>query len=122
MSRCRFLVDECVPSSLVRGLRRRLPRVSALQVGGSEAPPKGTADPGLLEFCEAHHLLLITADRATLPDHVADHLRRGRHTSGILVIGPNASLGLILDELTLVYEASEDFEWADLLYYLPFSR
>jgi len=121
MSRCRFLVDECVPASLVRGLRRRLADVSVIQVGEPEAPPKGTGDLELLVFCEEQRRLLITADRATVPDCVRLHLERGRHTWGVLVVGPDASLGLILDELSLVYGATEDTEWVDVLYYLPFS-
>jgi hypothetical protein len=121
MSRCRFLVDECVPSSLARGLRRRLPEVTVLQVGEPNAPAKGSSDPELLQFCERHRQLLITTDRATMATWVSEHLRAGHHTSGVLFIGPNASLGQILDDLTLIYEASEDSEWVDVLRYLPLS-
>ncbi len=121
MSRCRFLVDECVPSALVRGLRRRLPGISALQVGEPPAPPKGTSDAELLTYCEQEQRLLITADRATMPDCIKDHFGRGRHTWGVLVVGADASLGHVLEELALVYEASEDAEWTDVVYYLPFS-
>ena len=63
MSRCRFLVDECVPSSLVDGLRRHVPGVDVRQVGDAGAPGKGVADPDLLDFYEREKLLLITADR-----------------------------------------------------------
>ena len=121
MSLCRFLVDECVPSSLTRGLRRRLPDVSVLQVGDPETPAKGASDSDLLEFCEAERRLLITADRSTMTDHVRKHLEEGRHTWGVLLIGPNASLGQILDDLCLIYEATDDTEWVDALYYLPLS-
>ncbi len=122
MSLCRFLVDECVPRSLVRGLRRRAADVSVLQVGDPHAPPKGTADPQLLKFCEQERRLLITADRATVPDFVLEHLRRGRHTWGVVVVGIHASLGHILDDLELILEASDDTEWVDVLSYIPFSR
>ena len=119
MSRCRFLVDECVPSSLARGLRRRVPDVSVLQVGDPESPRKGASDSDLLEFCERERRLLITADRSTMTDHVRKHVGEGRHTWGVLLIGPNASLGHILDDLCLVYEATEDTEWIDVLQYVP---
>jgi predicted nuclease of predicted toxin-antitoxin system len=115
------MLDECVPSALARGLRRHLPDVPVLQVGDSDAPPKGTSDAELLAFCEREKRLLITADRATMPDCVKQHLQRGRHSWGVLVVGWDVSLSRILDELSLVYEASEDREWIDVLYYLPFS-
>ncbi len=122
MSRCRFPVDECVPSSLTRGFRRRVPDVSILQVGDPESPPKGAGDLELLEFCEHRRRLLITADRSTMADHLREHLQQGRHTWGVLLIGPNASLGQILDDLCLVDEATEDTEWVDVLHYLPLSK
>jgi len=121
MSRCRFLIDECVPTALMRGLQRRLPDVSVLQVGKPQAPAKGSDDVDLLKFCERERWLLVTADRATIPDHVGAHVRGGRHTWGVLVVGSQMSLGQVLDELSLVYEASEDADWIDVLYYLPFS-
>jgi hypothetical protein len=121
MTRCRFLVDECVPSALARGLRRWLPDVLVLQVGEPQAPKKGTPDAELLAFCEKEKRLLITADRSTMPDCVEHHLQEGGHTWGVLLVGPEASLGQVIEELSLVYEASEDAEWIDVLYYLPFS-
>ena len=121
MSRCRFLVDERVPSSLARGLRRRVPDVSVRQVGDPESPPKGASDSDLPEFCEHQRRLLITADRSTMVEHVRQHVEEGHHTWGVLLIGPNASLGQILDDLCLVYEATEAAEWVDVLYYLPLS-
>jgi hypothetical protein len=121
MSRCRFLVDECVPRSLVRGMRRRLADVDVIHVGETNAPPKGTSDPDLLEICETQHRLFLTADRATIPTFVKTHLNLGRHTWGVLVVSEDVSIGHLLDELSLVYEASEDTDWMDVLYYLPFS-
>lgn len=120
MSRCKFLVDECVPSSLVRGLRRRCPEVQVVQVGEPGAPPKGVSDSEILEYCEREQRLLITADRATVPDFVRRHNASGGRTWGVFVVGQDVSLGRILDELVLVHEASEAHEWIDLLYYLPF--
>jgi hypothetical protein len=122
MSRCRFLVDECLPNSLTEGLRRRISGIDVQQVGEADAPAKGESDPELLGFCERERLLLITADRATMPNFIAQHLGRGGHTWGVFVVGPDSSLSLILDDLSVVYEASDDSEWIDVLEYLPFSR
>jgi hypothetical protein len=53
---------------------------------------------------------------------VHEHLAAGNHTWGVLVLGPNTSLGLVLDDLSMIYEATQDDEWVDLLYYLPLTR
>lgn len=119
MSTCRFLVDECVPSSLIRGLRRRMSEIDAIQVGEPRAPSKGTSDEELLIFCERDSRLFITADRATVPDCFREHLQQGGHTSGILVIGPSTSLSQALDELALLHAESEAEEWIDVLQFLP---
>jgi hypothetical protein len=92
-----------------------------LQVGDPEAPPKGASDPEVLEFCQRERRLLITADRSTMSEHVREHVEGGQHTWGVLFVGPNASLGQILDDLCLLHEASEDTEWIDVLQYLPLS-
>ncbi len=89
------------------------------QVGEPDAPAKGASDQHLLEVCEGERRLLVTADRATMADWVRKHERAGHHTWGVLLIGPNASVGQILNDLTLIYEASEDSEWIDVLLYLP---
>lgn len=119
MTRCCFLVDECVPSSLVRGLRRRCADVSVLQVGESGAPTKGASDEQILQYCQRERRLLVTADRATMPSCLRQHLQQGGESWGVFLVGPQASLGRILDELILVYEATDAEEWRNLLYYLP---
>jgi hypothetical protein len=87
-----------------------------------ESPPKGANDRDLLAFCEDQRRLLVTADRSTMTDHVREQVESGHHTWGVLLIGPNASLGEILDDLCLGCEATDDTEWVDVLYYLPLSR
>ncbi len=119
MSRCQFLLDECVPAALARGLRRRLPEVVVARVGEGDAPAKGVSDLELLAYCEQRQMILITADRSTFPDWIGRHLSAGHHTWGVLVVATNQSASSILNDLVLVYSASERDEWVDVLYYLP---
>lgn len=116
---CQFLVDECVPSALTRGLRRRLPLASVIQVGESEAPPKGTDDSELLLFAERERRLFISADRSTMIDHIQQHLAEGHSTWGVFFVGPHSSLGVVLEELCMVFEASDADEWKNTVHYLP---
>jgi hypothetical protein len=119
MTRCQFLIDECVPSALTRGLRRRLPLASVIQVGDVDAPPKGSDDPDLLLYAEQEQRLFVSADRSTMIAYVDRHLADGRTTWGVLLMGPHSSLGVTLDELCLVFEATEAEEWKNIVRYLP---
>lgn len=121
MSASRFLVDECVPAALVRAMRRRIPEAFAAQVGEPGAPPKGIPDPELLLFCERERMLLVTADRTTMAGWIADHIEGGHHTWGVLVVAADSSIAQTLDDLALIYEATQDSDWVDVLYYLPLS-
>lgn len=122
MTRCRFLIDECVPAAVARGLRRRLAEVSVVQIGEPEAPAKGASDETLLDYCSRDRRILVTADRATMPNHIGEILATGGHTAGVLIIDLEQSLSHVLDDLCLIYEASEQSEWTDILFYLPLRR
>ena len=119
MSRSQFLIDECVPASLTRGLRRRLPLVSVIQVGEADGPSKGTDDANLLLFAEREQRLLVSADRNILIDYIQQHLASGHTTWGVFLLGKHTSLGVILDELCIVHEATDADEWKNVLQYLP---
>jgi Domain of unknown function (DUF5615) len=121
MTQCRFLIDECIPSALTRGLRRRIPLASVVQVGEADAPLKGTGDPDLLQFAEREQLLFITADRSTMIGHIEQHFLAGHMTWGVLLVSPRSSYGDILDDLCLIFEASAAEEWQNVLRNIPFS-
>jgi len=63
--------------------------------------------------------LLVTSNRSSMPVHLRDHLATGHHVPGILVLNPDMTLGETLDELLLIWGASEAEEYRDLLLYLP---
>jgi Domain of unknown function (DUF5615) len=121
MSRVRFLIDESVRLSVVAALRRIEPLIDVIRVGQSEGPSFGTSDAELLCYCEETRRLLVSSDRGTFPDHVADHLAVGRHSWGVLLIVPGCTYRELLDELLVIWSASEAEEWQDTLHYLPLS-
>lgn len=121
MTQCKSLVDECMPRSLTRGLRRRLPSASILQIGDVDAPSKDTGDPELLQFAEREERLFITADSSTMIGHIEQHLLAGHMTWGVLLVNPRSSFGDILDDLRLIFEASAAEGWRNVLRNIPFS-
>jgi hypothetical protein len=91
-------------------------------IGDPGAPPRGTPDPDILVWCEAHGFILVTNNRASMPGHLASHLGAGRHVPGVFVLHPRLSLGDLVDELELICGASEPDEYRDALHYLPLSQ
>jgi hypothetical protein len=72
-----------------------------------------------LLWCEANGFLLVTANRTSIPAHLRAHLTAGHHVPGILVLNPGMTMGATIDELLLIWGASEAKEYRDLLLYLP---
>jgi len=121
MSQVRFLIDESVRLSVVAALLRTEALIDVVRIGQPGAPEFGTPDAELLEFCELTQRLFVSQDRGTLPDHVAKHLAAGRHTCGVMLITSGCSSRKLIEDLVLIWSASDAEEWRDTLYYLPLS-
>jgi hypothetical protein len=118
-----FLLDEDVPENVLGALNGAEPSIAVRKIGvHPHAPPKGTLDPAVLASAEAEGLALVTFDKTTMPDHVADHLAAGKHTWGVFIFpnGNQLSAGRIAEELVLVWTASQRDEWVDRIEYLPY--
>ena len=53
------------------------------------------------------------------PRHVTDHIKNGRHVPGIFELNPNMSIRETVEELLLIWGASEMKEYQDVIIYLP---
>jgi len=114
-----LLLDEHVDPRLRKQLLQREPNIVIWRIGDPLAPPRGALDPEILEWCAHNRFLLVTNNRASMPRHVADHLAKGGEFPGILVIGPRMSLGEILEELLIIWQASTPDEYRNQIRYLP---
>jgi hypothetical protein len=121
MSQANYLVDESLPLSLVAALRRAEPAVDVWRVGQTNMPAFGCDDPTPLAFCERAERMLVSLDRASMPDHVATHLAANGHTWGVLLVTRRCSFRTMIDDLILIWTASEAEEWRNTLHYLPLS-
>jgi hypothetical protein len=121
MSPIRYLLDEHISSVLRAQLIRHEPDMIVWMIGDPGAPKRGASDPDILLWCEDNGFLLVTANRKSMPVHLRAHLDAGHHVPGILMLNPEMTLGEIIDELLLIWGASEVEEYRDLLLYLPLS-
>ena len=115
----RILFDENIPPFYQEQMRTRLSEEVFLRVGEPDTLASGTSDPALLRWCEANNCLLVTADRASMPEHFTRHLSRGGHIPGILVVRPRAKVTDIFDALELLLTLATVEELRDQYIYIP---
>ncbi|MCB9432180.1 MAG: DUF5615 family PIN-like protein [Ardenticatenaceae bacterium] len=119
MSDLCFLLDENLSPVIKRELLKVEPKMTILRVGDKGAPPLGTADEVILEWLQESGFILVTDNRKSMPEHLKNHYARGGHHHGILAVRRGSSLGRIIDELLLVWYASEATEYRDRIQFLP---
>jgi hypothetical protein len=118
-----YLLDEHLRGPLWWAIQRHnagsSQSIDAVRVGDTGAPPLGANDPELLIWAEQSGRILITFDEQSLPGHLADDLRVGRHSPGIFTIRPATHLPDLVEFLMLAAWASEPAEWQDRIIYVP---
>jgi len=115
----RFLLDENLSPEFAAGLQRRDAKIDVLHIPGPGAPAKGTSDPAILLFCEAEHRALVTNNRMSMPGHIAALAAEGHHHWGVFQVRNTRALGEIIDELHLLWGASDASEHIDRIRWIP---
>jgi hypothetical protein len=119
----RFVLDENQRGPLWRAIVRHNQRgsypVDVVRVGDSQDLPLGASDPEVLLWCEHEDRILVSLDKTTMAGHLAVHLQTGRHSPGIFLVRRGMRLSQVVDHLALVAHASEAWEWADRIEFVP---
>lgn len=115
----RYLLDENVDPLFRRELLNRETAMVVWRVGDLTAPPYGMLDPDIFIWCQENSFVLVTNNRKSMPSHLRDHLAQGRHIPGIIVINDDMNVGDTIEQLILIWAASLQDEYRDLIIYLP---
>jgi hypothetical protein len=115
----KYLMDENVNPVYINQLRRRKPDLIIRAIGEPDTPLKGTLDPEIIIWCEAHNFVLVTNNRTSMPVHLVDHINTGHHVPGIFILNSDMGIGETIEELILVSEASFEEEYQDQIVNLP---
>ena len=113
----RLLSDENFNGDIVRGLLLRRPELDLVRVqdfGLEEAD-----DPTILAWATENNRILLTHDRATMPDFAYARLMAGQPMPGVFVLNDRLPIKQAIDELLLIDACSEQVEWEGLVLYLP---
>src|SRR5690242_9579765 len=80
----RLASDENFRGAILRGLFRRQPDIDLIRV--QDAGLSGADDPSVLEWAASEGRILLTRDKATLPDAAYDRLKTGDPMPGVFVL------------------------------------
>ncbi|HVC33705.1 MAG TPA: DUF5615 family PIN-like protein [Chloroflexota bacterium] len=115
----RFLLDENLPPRLKPAVLRYNAQIDIIRMGDDGAPPLGTSDPDILKHAEETRYVLVTNNRKSMPVHIAEHAALGRHHWGVLRIRSSATIRQVIEEVALIWEASDAEEWIDRDDWIP---
>jgi hypothetical protein len=118
MSLPRFLADHDLNEHIIDGVLRREPTlefVRARDVGMSERP-----DPEVLAFAATNHFLLVSHDVNTMPGYAYSRIAAGDPMPGLFMVHQFQPIGQVIDNLLLIWSASEAEDWKNQVIFLPF--
>jgi hypothetical protein len=77
------------------------------------------SDSAVLAFAAESRRVLVSHDVNTMPDHFRTFVRAGRRSPGVFLIPQKLDIAEAIDELLLIWFASEAEEWEDRLEWVP---
>ena len=114
--RIRFQADADLNQAILQGTIRREPTIDFQTA--NEAGLSGLNDPEVLAIASNDGRTLVTHDNRTMPTHFGEFLIT--HTSpGVLIIPQYVPVSMAVEELILIWSATEAEEWINRICYLP---
>jgi len=112
----RFQADADLDARIVRGLKRAEPAIHFRTA--TEASLIGLPDTEVLRLAARENLILVSHDERTMPSHFARFITSNT-SPGVILISQETSIGVAIDELLLIWAASEAEEWRSRLVWVP---
>lgn len=113
----RFLADADLNRVIVSGVLRREPSLDFLTA--QSAGLRGMDDLEVLTLAADCQRVLVSHDAGSMPAHFRAFRNAGKHSSGVFLIPQSLDVGTAIDELLLIWLASEASEWENRLVWLP---
>lgn len=118
-----FILDEQLRGQLWTAIRKHNLvndlKLDVIRVGDAPNLPTGCDDPAVLRWAEESGRILVSLDRATMPDHFDAHLSEGHRSPGVLLIRPRATYSEVIEFLVCAAHASEPQEWQNVIQFIP---
>jgi predicted nuclease of predicted toxin-antitoxin system len=116
----RLASDADVHGTIIRGLRRRQPKIDLLRV--QDVLPLGASDREVIEWAVAGNRVLITNDRNTMVGLAYERVLSGVPVAGLIATSNNQSIGSAIDDILLITLCAREDEMRDqIVVFLPLS-
>jgi hypothetical protein len=112
----RLQADADFNEVIVRAVLRREPTADFRTAPAARLA--GLDDPAVLKLAAEAGRMLVTHDRKSMPDHFAEFILT-QTSAGVLVIPQKLSVRRAVDDLILIWTATEAEEWINRIYALP---
>ena len=113
----RLLSDENFDGKIIRGLFLRQPDLDLVRV--QDVGLQELDDPTILAWAADQNRIVLTYDRATMPDFAYQRMQRNELMSGLFVVNDRISIRQTIDEILLLANYTEQEEWKNKVLYLP---
>jgi hypothetical protein len=114
--RVRFQADADLDGRILRGLRRVSSEIDFRTA--TDAGLDGLQDPEVPRIAAESGRILVSHDRRTMPTHLA-RFSAGTRSPGLILLRGAIAISTAIDELFLIWLASEAEEWVDRLVWIP---
>lgn len=114
--RVKFLADANFSRRIIRGLRRREPLVDFQTA--EEANLSGKPDYDVLRIAASQDRVLVTHDRKTMPDAFGVFAMQ-QESSGVLIVPQSLPAVMAIEELLLIWTASDAEDWINMISPIP---
>lgn len=113
----RYLADADLNHAIVKGCRRREPAMDFLSA--NEAGLEGISDSAVLARAAQQGRILVSHDYKTMPRYFAEFVARGGCSAGVFLVSQHLPIRVAIEELVVIWAASEPGEWRDRLVRIP---
>jgi uncharacterized protein DUF5615 len=111
-----FLADADLNKAIVTGVLRREPSIDFLTAHA--AGLRSMKDAEVLTLAAEQQRALVSHDAGTMPAFRAFR-NAGKHSAGVFLVHQSLDIGTAIEELLLIWLASEASEWENRLEWLP---
>jgi hypothetical protein len=113
----RLASDENFNGEVVRGLLRRQPDLDIVRT--QDAGLLGADDPSVLAWAASEKRILLSHDRATLPNFAYERVSAGLPMPGMFISSERLPIGQAIEEILLLANCSNMEEWEGIVIFLP---